>query len=110
MTDEPRPAVVSPSQFKTLAVRITDEMRAQLDILAQLTGRTVTDEIRRALESWIAQSKSDPTVLKQAEAVRAEIEREAQTRRNAIDSIFDADGKPAGAKRSPGRTAATPKA
>ena len=31
-------------------------------------------------------------MLRKAEAVKAEIEREAQTRRNAIAAIFDGDG------------------
>lgn len=79
-------------QVRTLAVRITEELRAQLDIVAQLTGRSATEEIRMAIEFWINKTKSDPEVLKKAEAVRAEIEREAQTRRNAIAAIFSGDG------------------
>lgn len=78
-------------QLRTLAVRITEDLRAQLDIIAQLTGRSATEEIRLALEHWIEKSKSDPAVLKKAEAIRAEIEREAQTRRNAIAAIFGGD-------------------
>lgn len=79
-------------QFRTLAVRISEDLRAQLDVLAQLTGRSTTEEIRLAIEHWIVKSKNDPSVLKQAEAVKAEIEREAQTRRNAIAAIFGGDG------------------
>lgn len=84
----PAPAGNS-GQLRTLAVRITDDLRAQLDIIAQLTGRSTTEEIRLALEHWIERTKTDPIVLKKAESVRAEIEREAQTRRNAIAAIFD---------------------
>jgi uncharacterized membrane-anchored protein YjiN (DUF445 family) len=73
---------------RTLAVRITDDLRAQLDVIAQLNDRSVTEEIRIALEDWIRRSKSDPNVLKRAETVRAEIEREALTKRNAIEAIF----------------------
>jgi DNA-directed RNA polymerase subunit E'/Rpb7 len=80
------PAAHSPT--RTLAVRITDDLRAQLDVIAQLNDRSVTEEIRIALESWVVTSKSDPKVLQRAETVRAEIEREAQTKRNAISSIF----------------------
>jgi uncharacterized membrane-anchored protein YjiN (DUF445 family) len=79
-------------QLRTLAVRITEDLRAQLDIVAQLTGRTTTEEIRLALEHWIEKTKSDPEIQKKAEAIRAEIEREAQTRRNAIAAIFGGDG------------------
>lgn len=83
-------------QLRTLAVRITEDLRAQLDVVAQITGRTTTEEIRLALEHWIEKTKSDPTTLQKAEAIRAEIEREAQTRRNAIAAIFGGEGEPAG--------------
>ena len=76
------------SQMRTLAVRITDDLRAQLDVIAQLNDRSVTEEIRLSLEDWIERSKSDPQVLKRAETVRADIGREAQTKRNAIEAIF----------------------
>lgn len=109
MTGDTPPATVgNGSQVRTLAVRISDDLRAQLDVLAQLTNRTVTEEIRLAIEAWIAKSKSDPNVLKQAEAVRAEIEREAQTRRNAIAAIFDG-GTTGGGKPSAPRSTGTSK-
>lgn len=77
---------------RTLAVRITDGLRAQLDVIAQLNDRSVTEEIRLALESWIETSKSDPKVLARAETVRAEIERDAKTKQSAIEAIFGASG------------------
>ena len=40
-------------QMRTLAVRITDDLRAQLDVIAQLNDRSVTEEIRLSLEDWI---------------------------------------------------------
>jgi predicted DNA-binding protein len=82
-----------PGQLKTLAVRITEDLRAQLDIVAQLTGRSATEEIRLALEHWIEKVKSDPVMLKKAATVQAEIARAAQTQRNAIAAIFG-DGGP----------------
>ena len=39
--------------MRTLAVRITDGLRAQLDVIAQLNDRSVTEEIRIALEAWV---------------------------------------------------------
>jgi uncharacterized membrane-anchored protein YjiN (DUF445 family) len=83
---------------KTLAVRINESTRAQLDIIAQLNNRTVTDEIRLALEAWIERTKSDPSVLQRAESVRAEIEREAATKRDAIATIFDKSDAPSKAR------------
>jgi uncharacterized membrane-anchored protein YjiN (DUF445 family) len=87
------PPYGSSPQMRTLAVRISDDLRAQLDLIAQLNDRSVTEEIRLSLEDWIERSKSDPNVLKRAEAVRADIEREAATRRNAIEAIFATEKK-----------------
>ncbi|MFT4110012.1 hypothetical protein [Propionicimonas sp.] len=81
-------------QMRTLAVRTTEELCAQLDVIAQLTARSATEEIRLALEHWIDKTRSDPEVLRKAEAVKAEIEHEAETRRKAIAAIFDSDAHP----------------
>lgn len=74
--------------IRPLSVRITDGLRAQLEVIAQLNDRSVTEEIRLALEAWVQTSKSDPKVLQRAETVRAEIERDAQTKQSAIEAIF----------------------
>lgn len=75
---------------KPIAVRLNESTRVQLDIIAQLNDRTVTDEFRLAVEAWIEKTKSDPSVLQRAQQVRDEIEREATTKRQAIAAIFDA--------------------
>lgn len=106
MTGDTQPAATGTTggqPLRTLAVRITDDLRAQLDVLAQLTGRSTTEEIRLAIEHWIAKSKSNPNLLKKAEAVRADIERDAETRRNAIAAIFNSDGEPKGEAKPPAR-------
>lgn len=105
---ETSPAASTPaasSQMRTLAVRINDDLRAQLDVIAQLNSRSVTEEIRIALETWIETSKSDPKVLQRAESVRADIEREAKTRQSAIEAIFG--DAPGGAKAPKGKAAGT---
>jgi uncharacterized membrane-anchored protein YjiN (DUF445 family) len=81
--------------IRTLAVRLKDDLRTQLDLIAQLNERSVTEEIRVALEDWIERSKSDPNVLKRADAIRADIERDAESKRNAISAIFG-DNAPKG--------------
>jgi len=107
MSEQDQPAAKAQrEQLRTLAVRITEELRAQLDIIAQLTGRTATEEIRLALEHWIEMTKSDPAILKKAEAVRADIERDAETRRKAIASIFST--KPATKGKSPSSRSGAP--
>ena len=88
MSEPSMTATAGSGQLRTLAVRITEDLRAQLDIVVQLTGRTTTEEIRLALEHWIDKTKADPAIQEKAAAVRAEIERDAQTRRNAIAAIL----------------------
>jgi len=90
------PTTGAGGQMQTLAVRITKDLRAQLDVIAAITGRNATEEIRLAIENWIEKVKSDPATLQKAAAVRAEIERNAQTQRNAIASIFGGDGTTTG--------------
>ena len=98
----PAAGYTSAGTLRTLAVRIHDDLRAQLDVIAQLNDRSVTEEIRVALESWVETTKSDPKTLQRTELVRAEIEREAETKRNAITAIFGAtsNGGPAKAASS----------
>lgn len=79
--------------IRPLSVRMTESARAQLEILADLNARSLTEETRLALEAWIEKSKSDPKVLERAEAVRAKIEREAAAKRGAIESIFQSAPK-----------------
>lgn len=98
-------ATASPTHMRTLAVRISDDLRAQLDVIAQLNDRSVTEEIRIGLESWVETSKSDPNVLQRAETVRADIERDAKTKQSAIEAIFGA-GAPSASSRGRGKQAA----
>jgi predicted transcriptional regulator len=83
------------SQLRPLAVRLSDDLRAQLDIIAQLRDRSVTEEIRVALESWVTQARSDPKLQAVADEARRQIEAEAERRRNAIGSIFSDPTPPA---------------
>ena len=79
---------------KVLSVRTSEDTRAQLEVLAQLNQRSVTEETRIALEFWVEKSKADPVVRQRAEQVRAEIEREAETKRNAILAVLGTDNTP----------------
>lgn len=58
-------------------MRITEDLLAQLDIVAQLTGRSATEEIRLNWNTGSRKTKSDPAILQKAAAVRADIERDA---------------------------------
>ena len=79
---EPGPVV------KTLAIRLDIQLHAQLSVIAQLQGNTITDEIRLAIERHIEQTRSNPALTAKADAVREEIERDAAARREAIASLF----------------------
>lgn len=84
----PASAGYGSTAYKVLSVRTSEDTRAQLEVLAQLNERSVTEETRIALEHRVEKSKSDPVVLKRAEQVRAEIERDAEMLRNAISAVL----------------------
>lgn len=97
MSEVSPPAVKQPdagSKFRPLSVGVEDNVRAQLEISAQLNERSVPAEARCAIEHWIEKSKTDPKVLARAAQVRAEIERESATKQGAIAAIFDAPARP----------------
>ncbi len=78
----------SRGSVKTLAIRLEPDVHAQLSLIAQLRGRTITDEIRTALEAHLAAAKAAPELAAQADSVLDEIEREASARREAIATLF----------------------
>lgn len=96
------------AQIRPLSVRMTEDTRAQLDIIAQLNNRSVTEEVREAIEAWIERSKTDPKVLQRAATVKAEIEREAATKRGAIAAIFDQPEKSESAPKGAPAKASAP--
>lgn len=74
-------------------------MHAQLSLIAQLRGSTITDEFRAALVAHIEAAKSAPELASKADTALADIEREATLRREAIAALFAADAPPKGAPR-----------
>ena len=81
--------------MKTLAIRLEDDLHAQLSVLAQLSELTVTDAIRQAIEQWIEQKRSAPELTTRAQSVLDEIERDAAQRRLAIATLFGEKAEPA---------------
>jgi hypothetical protein len=73
---------------KTLGIRLKPDVHAQLSFIAQLRDGTITDEIQIAITEHIARSKDDPDLRSRADAARAEIEREAAARQQAIATLF----------------------
>lgn len=86
--------------MKTLAIRLDDELHAQLSVLAQLSETSLTDEIRQAIESHLEAKRANPELSKRAKQVAEDIEHEAQARQAAISTLFGASGQPKDAKAS----------
>lgn len=79
-------------RHRTVAVRVNDELHSQLGFIAQLSGRSISEEIRQAIESRIADAGSDPDLIARAEQLQQKIERDAAARTAAIAGFM---GKPA---------------
>jgi len=92
---EGMPELQQPNQeqhLKTIAVRVEESLHAQLRFIAQLNDSSITEEIRRAIETRIATAQDDPDLVTRAQQARDEIEREAAARSAAIAGFL---GKPA---------------
>ncbi|UVJ38067.1 hypothetical protein [Arthrobacter sp. CJ23] len=76
------------ANVKKLGIQLEPDMHAQLTLIAQLQGSTLTDEIRKALTAHVASVKAGGDLATHAEAAMAEIERDAAARREAISSLF----------------------
>lgn len=86
--------------MKTLAIRLDDELHAQLSVLAQLSGTSLTDEIRQAIETHLEAKRESPELSKRAKQVADDIAHEAQARQAAITTLFGTAGQPKDAKAS----------
>jgi predicted DNA-binding protein len=78
--------------MKTLAIRLEDESHARLTILAKLSGQSVTDTIRSAIDEYLTTLAAQPDITAKAEALTSEIEREAAEQRDAIAALLGASG------------------
>jgi hypothetical protein len=74
--------------MKSLAIRLEEQQHAQLGMIAKLEKLTVTDAIRQAIDQWIESKRSNPELQARAEAVLADIEQDAATRRGAINALL----------------------
>ena len=76
------------ASMKTLAIRLDEEVHAQLSALASIRASTITEEIRSAIESHILGAKASTELSTRAQTVLEEIERESEGRKAAIASLF----------------------
>ena len=74
--------------MRTVAIRLEEELHAQLGMIAKLEELTLTDALRQAIEQWIQERRNNPELQARAAAILAEIEGEAATRKGAIEALL----------------------
>ena len=87
---------------KTLAIRLDDDVHAQLQVIARLRDTSIAAEIQRAIEAHLDATRSDPELSARAQTVLADIEREAEARQKAIAELFTTPTKSTRAKKTTG--------
>lgn len=79
-------------KVKTLAIRLDPELHAQLSVIAQLSGSTITDEIRTAISTHVESKANNPDLAGAAAELLEEIERDAAARRAALTGLLNQTG------------------
>ena len=86
--------------MRTLAIRLEDELHAQLGMIAKLEELTLTDALLQAIDQWIGERKNNPKLQARAAAILADIDRDAATRKGAIEALLGNDSTGAPTKGS----------
>lgn len=76
------------SDIKTLAIRLDGDLHSRLTILAKLTGISITEAIRTAIEKEVQAMATNPDVAARAADFQDAIAREADEQRAAIQALF----------------------
>ena len=84
---------------KTLAIRLPDELHAQLVLIASLEGQSLVDTIRQAISELIERKRGDGALAAQAAKALEEMEQEAQARRQALQALLGPSGQQTPADR-----------
>ena len=71
-------------RFKTIAVRVEEDLHTQLQFISDLAGTSLSEEVRTAIQARITSAQDDPKLIARAQEVRQQIEREAAARTAAI--------------------------
>ena len=89
--------------MKTVAIKVEDDLHAQLLVVAQLEGVTLTEVIRHAVETHIEQLRKGNGLAAKAKGFLDAIDQEAKSRKQAVESLINQlgakDGSPARPKR-----------
>lgn len=86
-------------RYKTIAVRVEENLHTQLQFISDLAGTSLSEEVRKAIEARIASAQDDPTLIERAQKVREQIEREAAARTAAIAGFMGATATTATASK-----------
>jgi hypothetical protein len=78
----------TPGGVKTLAIRLPDELHAQLVLVAQLDGVSLAEAIRQAVETSISRRRDDGELASSAQAALEQIEQESAARRLALQALL----------------------
>jgi len=73
---------------KTLAIKLADDLHAAASAVAQLEGISLTELIRTGIEQYLDAKRDSGELAARAQAVLDDIERDAQTRRDAIAGLL----------------------
>jgi hypothetical protein len=84
----------SRGNVKTLAIRLPDELHAQLVLIASLEGQSLTDAIRQAVLELIERKRQGGELAEQAAKALEEMEQESQTRKQALQALLGPSGQP----------------
>ena len=87
---------------KTLAIRLPDELHAQLVLVASLEDKSLTDTIRQAIEELIERKRADGDLAAQAAKALEEMDRETEARRQALQALLGGQ-QPSGDEPAPSR-------
>lgn len=93
--------------MKTLAVRLDDDLHARLGLLSKLSGTTVTDTIRTAVEKHLEVLANDPAITATAQELTAEIDKEAELQRKALAALLGSSTKESAIKSAAARGSRT---
>ena len=74
--------------YKTLAIRLDDDVHAQLQVIARLQESSIAAEIQQAITAHLETKRTDPELSARAASVLEDIEHEANVRQQAIADLF----------------------
>jgi predicted transcriptional regulator len=89
--------------YKTLAIRLDDDVHAQLQLIARLEESSIAAEIAQAITAHLDAKRSDPELSARASGVLEDIEREANVRQQAIADLFTGSSGATSTKTTRGR-------